>query len=155
MSENTPRTPSASSPATREAAISRFGESFIGAMDEIAELLFASRLLVDATDEFQQLGAYNETKASLAKIEPVLSAVLSDLLNTLRLGPREDMEKRLLHTRKSNVLRLAEAGRIAAELVALSGQAGSEEVLDDETSLPASLQLQHAIERVAAAWATL
>lgn len=138
---------------TRDEAIEAFGVGVVGAMDEVAELIFATRHLVDAVGEYQTLGIYKQARPVSGRIEQVLHAVCADLLDAIRLGGRESLPERLAQVRKANALRLAQAGKDAASLAALEGEqvggAGPEAVATS------SLKLQHRIERVVAAWATL
>lgn len=138
---------------TRDEAIDAFGMGVVGAMDEIAELVFATRHLVDAVGEYQTLGIYKVARPVSSRVEQVLHAVTGDLLDAIRLGAREALPERLVQVRRANAMRLAQAGKDAASLAAMeSEQVGSAEPGAVETL---SLKLQRRIERVVAAWATL
>lgn len=139
---------------TREKALDTFGQEVVGAMDELAELIFASRLLAEAVTGNQDATPSQGDARLAARIQRTLRAVAADLLEAIQAQARPELAERLMQVRKANVLRLAEAGMDAATLAAQRGQA----LRDPEAAVdmaPPAPALQQRIERVAAGWATL
>jgi hypothetical protein len=138
----------------REKALDTFGQEVVGAMDELAELIFASRLLAEAVNGGEDAAPSQKDARLAARIERTLRAVAADLLEAIQGDTRQNMAERLKQVRKANVLRLAEAGMDAATLAAQRGQA----LQDPEAAVdvaPPATALQQRIERVAAGWVTL
>jgi hypothetical protein len=149
-------------PGTREEALDTFGHEVVGAMDELAELVFASRLLAQAAASGRARASSQVTAPLAAKIERSLRAVAADLLEAVQRDARENLAERLKQVRKANVLRLAQAGMDASALAAQRGEAVDEAEAEFEAdtdvmraSASPMLAVQRRIERVAARWATL
>lgn len=141
-------------PASREEASREFGDAMVGAMDEIAELLFATRQLVETLAEYQTVGLLKPAEPLAIRIEQAVNGVRADLLEAIRLGPRDTMEERLHKARKANALRIAQAGKDAASLTALNAEQSADVAVEGPRDTSAA-RLQFRIERLAASWATL
>lgn len=140
--------------STREEALAEFGPDLVGAMDEVAELLFATRLLVTAMAEYQVLGIFKQAEPLSQRLERALHGVRNDLLEAVRLGSPETLADRLRQVRKANALRIAQAGKDAASLAEGEREQTSAAPAADGPGTTSD-RLQHRIERIAALWATL